>query len=952
MSESEKAYKQTLNLPETSFPMKAGLTNLEPKIISYWQGIYPKIRNKFKGKPKFVLHDGPPYANGPIHMGHALNKVLKDFIVKSRTLQGYDSPYVPGWDCHGLPIEAKVEKEMGQSGVRVDPKKFRKACREYAESQIELQKKEFIRLGVIGDWDNHYETKDFKVEAGIMRYIARLVQNGNIFKAEKSLHWCFSCQCALAEAEVEYNENHKSMAIDVAFLAEKTAEIAKIFKVSEIVPSSAKIGAIIWTTTPWTIPANQAVALNPEFEYALIRLDAEFKKEKNLGFDYFIVAKELANQCHLRFFGADLDEKNIISICKGKNLELQNFKHPFYDRFSPIWLADYVSLDAGTGCVHTAPTHGSDDYYLGVKYGAKLFKCVEADGTYNQKAEGFEGVHVLKSDVLVLERLMQQGLLAHQYKLTHSYPFCWRHKTPLIFLATPQWFISMDKNELRDNTLEAIKNVRWIPNWGQERISNMIAKRPDWCISRQRSWGSPLGLVYHKKTGEIHPKMPEILEKIAQEVEKKGIDAWFDFDLKQIIDDSDDYIKSNDVLDVWLDSGTTHETVLKQSKDLTFPADLYLEGSDQHRGWFHSSLLTSVALNNTAPYKQVLTHGFVVDEKGRKMSKSLGNVIEPQKIVSTWGADILRLWVAGADYSAELSLSNSVIQSTTDTYRRIRNTLRFLLANLADFDENQDLMKFDDLLLLDQFALNRLANLQTSLLNESNGYYTNYQFHNALRKLSLFCTEDMGGFYLDVIKDRLYTCQKKSKARLSCQTAMHYILNEFVLLLAPIISFTAEEVWQTMGKKDSILMHSSTLIKAELEVDKKDLIHLVQKIKHELSKHMEQMRNDKKIGASLEAEVVVFADEKTLNQLIQVQSELHFLWITSKVELRKIEDAPKDALDTEIKNLKFMLNKSNNKKCSRCWHHNQSVGKNSNHPDICGRCVSNIEGDGENRKFA
>ncbi|MCA4078598.1 isoleucine--tRNA ligase, partial [Pseudomonas kurunegalensis] len=774
-------YKATLNLPDTAFPMKAGLPQREPQILQRWDsiGLYQKLREIGKDRPKFVLHDGPPYANGKIHIGHALNKILKDMIVRSKTLAGFDAPYVPGWDCHGLPIEHKVEVTHGK---HLSADRTRELCREYAAEQIEGQKTEFIRLGVLGDWDNPYKTMNFANEAGEIRALAEMVKQGFVFKGLKPVNWCFDCGSALAEAEVEYADK-KSQTIDVAFPVADEAKLAAAFGLDALAKPAA---IVIWTTTPWTIPANQALNIHPEFKYALV----------DTGERLLVLAEELVESCLKRY---NL-EGSVIATAQGSALELINFRHPFYDRLSPIYLADYVELGAGTGVVHSSPAYGEDDFVTCKRYGMvndDILTPVQSNGVYVESLEFFGGQFIWKANPAIVEKLSEVGALMHTETISHSYMHCWRHKTPLIYRATAQWFVGMDKQPstgepLRERALKAIEETKFVPAWGQARLHSMIANRPDWCISRQRNWGVPIPFFLHKQTGELHPRTVELMEAVAKRVELEGIEAWFKLDAAELLGaEADQYDKIADTLDVWFDSGTTHWHVLRGSHDIghaTGPrADLYLEGSDQHRGWFHSSLLTGCAIDNHAPYRELLTHGFTVDENGRKMSKSLGNTIEPEKVNNTLGADILRLWVSATDYSGEMAVSEQILQRSADAYRRIRNTARFLLSNLSGFDPARDLLAPEDMLALDRWAVDRTLLLQRELEE----HYSEYRFWNVYSKVHNFCVQELGGFYLDIIKDRQYTTGANSVARRSCQTALYHISEALVRWIAPILAFTA-----------------------------------------------------------------------------------------------------------------------------------------------------------------
>lgn len=782
-------YKNTLNLSDTPFPMRGDMAKREPQMVALWQEQkrYQKIRAAAKGRPKFILHDGPPYANGDIHIGHAVNKVLKDMIVKSKTLAGFDAPYVPGWDCHGLPIELQVEKKHGKN---IPAAQFRELCRAYAAEQIERQKKDFIRLGVLGDWDHPYLTMDFKTEAEIIRTLGKINDNGYLYQGKKPVNWCLDCQSALAEAEVEY-EDKVSPAIDVGFEVNDNAALAKAFGVK--LPSDAKVYAVIWTTTPWTLPANQAVCVHPELEYNLVKTDK----------GYLILAAELAEKCLSRYQLAGSNDRGDgnAANCYGKALENLTLLHPFQDRVVPVICGEHVTLEAGTGLVHTAPAHGLDDYFVGQKYHLPTENPVGDDGKFisSTPAVGetpLAGVFVLKANDIVLNGLQESGHLLHQEKMKHSYPHCWRHKTPIIFRSTPQWFIGMEQNSkgkkpLREAANKAVDATEFFPSWGRARLEAMIRNRPDWCVSRQRNWGVPMPFFVHKETMQLHPRTAELLEQVAKRVEQQGIEAWFSLEAEELLGkDAAQYRKLTDTLDVWFDSGTTHASVLRQRDELKFPADLYLEGSDQHRGWFQSSLLTACAIDGRAPYDALLTHGFVVDGHGHKMSKSKGNVIAPQKIFDTLGADILRLWTASTDYSGEMTISDEILKRVVESYRRIRNTLRFLLANIADFDVTQQSLPVDQWLEIDRYALSLVTSLQTSVQQD----YSRYEFHAVVQKLQAFCSEDLGGFYLDILKDRLYTTAPNSNGRRSAQNALYHITQSLTRLMAPILSFTAEEI--------------------------------------------------------------------------------------------------------------------------------------------------------------
>ncbi len=940
-------YKATLNLPDTAFPMKAGLPQREPQILQRWDsiGLYQKLREIGKDRPKFVLHDGPPYANGKIHIGHALNKILKDMIVRSKTLAGFDAPYVPGWDCHGLPIEHKVEVTHGK---HLSADRTRELCREYAAEQIEGQKTEFIRLGVLGDWDNPYKTMNFANEAGEIRALAEMVKQGFVFKGLKPVNWCFDCGSALAEAEVEYADK-KSQTIDVAFPVADETKLAAAFGLASLAKPAA---IVIWTTTPWTIPANQALNIHPEFKYALV----------DTGERLLVLAEELVESCLKRY---NL-EGSIIATAQGSALELINFRHPFYDRLSPIYLADYVELGAGTGVVHSAPAYGEDDFVTCKRYGMvndDILTPVQSNGVYVESLPFFGGQFIWKANPAIVEKLSEVGALMHTETISHSYMHCWRHKTPLIYRATAQWFVGMDKQPttgepLRERALKAIEDTKFVPAWGQARLHSMIANRPDWCISRQRNWGVPIPFFLHKQTGELHPRTVELMEQVAKRVEQEGIEAWFKLDAAELLGvEADQYDKITDPLDVWFDSGTTHWHVLRGSHDIghtTGPvADLYLEGSDQHRGWFHSSLLTGCAIDNHAPYRELLTHGFTVDENGRKMSKSLGNTIEPEKVNNTLGADILRLWVSATDYSGEMAVSEQILQRSADAYRRIRNTARFLLSNLSGFDPARDLLAPEDMLALDRWAVDRTLLLQRELEE----HYSEYRFWNVYSKVHNFCVQELGGFYLDIIKDRQYTTGANSVARRSCQTALYHISEALVRWIAPILAFTADEIWQYLPgeRNESVMLNGWYQGLSELpegtELDRA-YWDRVMAVKASVNKELENQRTAKVIGGNLQAEVTLYADEGLSADLGKLGDELRFVLITSAASVVPFAQAPAEAVATEVEGLKLKVVKSGHAKCGRCWHFRADVGSHPEHPEICSRCVDNLSGSGEVRHYA
>jgi isoleucyl-tRNA synthetase len=941
-------YKLTLNLPDTEFPMRGNLANREPERLQKWsdQNLYEKIRVARDGQKRYVLHDGPPYANGDIHIGHAVNKILKDMIVKSRTLNGEDAPYVPGWDCHGLPIEHQVEKKIGKAGVKVGADEFRQACRDYAHRQIESQKADFIRLGVLGDWDDPYLTMKYDTEANIVRSLGKIIANGHLQRGDKPVHWCTDCGSALAEAEVDYKDKN-SPAIDVKFPVVNEEAFIGALHAAPGHPGEGPLSVLIWTTTPWTLPANLAVALNPNFEYVVVQVDGVNGKQR------LFLAEDLMKDTMARYA---IDDYHVIAYGKGELLEKHQLRHPFYDRESLLVLGDHVTLEAGTGAVHTAPGHGQDDFVLGKKYGLDIYNPVGDNGCFLESTELFAGEHVFNANDHVIDVLKHSGNLQHEEKFLHSYPHCWRHKTPIIFRATPQWFISMDRAGLRKLAMEEIKKVQWVPSWGQARIESMIENRPDWCISRQRFWGVPITIFVNRESQELHPDTADLIEQVARRIEAEGIQAWFSMTAEDLLGkDAEQYFKVTDTLDVWFDSGTTHFSVLQQDKRLNFPADMYLEGSDQHRGWFQSSLLSSCAMHGRAPYRQVLTHGFTVDAKGMKMSKSVGNVIAPIKITNTLGADILRLWVAATDYSGEMSISDEILKRTSDSYRRIRNTLRFLLANINGFDPANDMLGSNDLLALDRWIVAETLDLQTELQH----LYDSYQFHVAVQKIHNFCSETLGGFYLDIIKDRQYTTQSNSLARRSCQTAMFHVTEAMTRWIAPILSFTADEVWENMpGDREDLGVFIAEwydgLYTYENEQIKPEVWDLLEQVRVEVSKSLEVLRQDRKIGSGLDAEVTIYADQALIDQLQVISGELRFVLITSEASLAQLTDsAETGAVQLEAGHkIVVEARASEHPKCVRCWHHREEVGSNATHPELCGRCIDNIDGEGELRLYA
>ena len=940
-------YKNTLNLPNTGFPMKANLAQREPEMLRRWteMDLYGRIRAAMAGRRKFILHDGPPYANGEIHIGHAVNKVLKDIIVKSRTLDGFDAPYVPGWDCHGLPIELQVEKKVGKPGAKVTAAQFRKACREFAAKQVDGQRADFQRLGVIGDWANPYLTMDFRFEADIIRALGRIIANGHVQQGSKPVHWCIDCGSALAEAEVEYADK-QSIAIDVRFevLDPEALEVRCHSSPNGCGEGPAYVA--IWTTTPWTLPANQAVALNPELEYVIVQVESGSHKER------LIVAEGLLKDTMDRW---GFEHHRVMGYGRGVDFEGLKLRHPFYDREVPVILGEHVTLEAGTGAVHTAPGHGLDDYIVGQRYHLPVDNPVGGDGRFLPGTPLFAGENVFKANETVVETLKAHGSLLLEQRFTHSYPHCWRHKTPIIFRATPQWFISMERRGLREAALREIRQVAWTPEWGRSRIEGMVQGRPDWCISRQRTWGVPIPLLVHKQTGELHPRTAELIESVAQRVAQKGIEAWFELHPADLLGEAEAaaYDKVQDTLDVWFDSGVTHACVLEHREGLRSPADLYLEGSDQHRGWFQSSLMTCVAMHDRAPYKAVLTHGFTVDAKGEKMSKSKGNVVRPQDVMKSLGADIIRLWVAATDYRGEMSVSDEILKRTADAYRRIRNTARFLLANLNGFDPAENAVAPAAMIELDRWVVDRALRLQEEIIEA----YRGYQFHLIYQKIHNFCVVDLGGFYLDVIKDRQYTTQADGLPRRSCQTALYYVAEAMVRWLAPILSFTADEIWGHLPGHRGQTVFAETwyqglfALPADDAFDR-DFWDRVLAARVAMGPALEGARKAGLIGSGLDAELDLYCDDDLYRTLTRLGEELRFVTITSEVRLHALAERPDTAVDTELPGLAVRVNPSRHPKCARCWHHRPDVGTHTDHPELCGRCVENVAGPGEVRRFA
>jgi isoleucyl-tRNA synthetase len=931
-NEAKSDYKQTLNLPDTPFPMRGDLARREPGWVKAWQekGLYRRIREACKGRPLFVLHDGPPYANGDIHIGHAVNKILKDVIVKSKTMAGFDAPYTPGWDCHGLPIEHQIEKKHGR---HLDGNKARALCRAYAAEQIERQMADFRRLGVLGDWEHPYKTMDFATEADEIRALGRIWQKGLLYRGLKPVNWCIECGSALAEAEVEY-EDKTSAAIDVAFAAADPAAVARAFGLAK---APEKAFAVIWTTTPWTLPGNQAIAAHPGHGYELVATAR----------GALILAAEL-REASLGRFG--LAAEAVLGRVAGDKLAGLAFRHPLEPRQVPMILGEHVTLEAGTGLVHTAPAHGAEDFDAGVKFGLPLDQPVDDRGHFKATVAHFAGLGVREAEKPILEKLAADGALLRNEPFRHSYPHCWRHKTPIIFRATTQWFIGMDRpaaagmdgngRTLRETAQKAIADTTFYPSWGRSRIEAMIANRPDWTLSRQRNWGVPLPFFLDRETEELHPDTGRLLEEAAARVAMGGIEAWFGATCEDFGVDPAKYRKLTDTVDVWFDSGTTHFSVLRGLAGQKWPADLYLEGSDQHRGWFQSSLLTSCAMDGRAPYDALLTHGFVVDGQGRKMSKSLGNVIAPQKVSDTLGAEIIRLWVASADYSGELYISDEILKRVVESYRRIRNTLRFLLSNTADFDPARDLLPPERWLEIDRYALAMTRSMAEAAIAD----YSRFEFHLVAQRIQTFCSEDLGGFYLDVLKDRLYTCGRDSAARRSAQSALHHVTQILLRLMAPILSFTAEEAWEVLnpGREESVFFHTwdGVLPAQPGEEPLRVKWSRLREIRALVQKSLEELRQAGGIGSSLQAEVAIAAPEGDRALLESLGGDLRFALITSTAAVE-----PGEALAVRV-------TPSPHAKCERCWHYREDTGADPRHPALCGRCVANIEGPGEERRHA
>ena len=913
-------YKNTLNLPSSKFPMKANLPQREPGVLKFWEQInlYKKIREKSEKSNKYILHDGPPYANGDIHIGHAVNKILKDIVVKSKTISGYNAPFIPGWDCHGLPIELMVEKKYGKSKFEDNKNAFRKACREYATKQIQKQKTDFIRLGVTADWDNPYSSMDKDFEASVIKSLSAMIENNHIYYGSKPVHWCIESESALAEAEVEYQD----VTSDAVYVLFKLYDSSLKDRLKDYNKDELDLFVAIWTTTPWTLPANQAIAVGSEIDYALAEHDNKI----------FIIAKDLINDIQKK-----LKKKfKIILTVTGCELLDVKAEHPFYGKTIPIIKAEHVTTENGTGLVHIAPGHGQDDYIAGLENNLEIFNPVDDKGVFKKSLELFGGIHVRKANEPIIKTLLNNDRLLYQEKYTHSYPHCWRFKTPLIFRATPQWFVSMDQSNLRKSIEKNLDSVDWMPKWGYERIKNMIKNRPDWCISRQRFWGVPIPLFIHKETNQLHKDTSKILDNAAKIISEKNIEGWFDFDKSKLINNSDEYYLITDTLDVWFDSGVSHISVMQQ-RGLGDTADLYLEGSDQHRGWFQSSLITALAIMNKPPYKKVLTHGFVVDAEGQKMSKSQGNVIAPQSIIKSKGADILRLWVATTDYTKEMHISEEILKRASEGYRRIRNTIKFLLSNTSDYSQ-RDSKDINNLTIVDKWILNQASDLQ-HLIQKN---YEDFKFHQIIQDIQNFCSVQLGGYYLDIIKDRLYTSKTDGDPRRASQYVCNNILKMINIWIAPILPFTAEEVYQSMYDKkfESIFLEEWSTDKFMITDDEKVIGDMLFSLKHLVSKELDEARNKELIGSSLDATLELNVDKETYNTLLKYEDELKFIFITSECKLRANET--KDQIN-------IIVEKNNNQKCDRCWHKHESVGKIKEHETICSRCHSNVFEDGEKR---
>jgi isoleucyl-tRNA synthetase len=930
--------KYPLNLPETPFPMRGDLARREPQWIAEWdeQGIYRQIRAASVGRRKWILHDGPPYANNDIHIGHAVNKILKDVVVKSRQMGGFDAQYVPGWDCHGMPIEIQIEKKHGK---HLPARDVIAKSRAWATEQIERQRKDFKRLGVLGEWDRPYTTMNFRNEADEIRALAKIIAKGFVFRGLKPVNWCFDCGSALAEAEVEYQDK-VDLAIDVAFPLrdDERPKLAEAFGLAALPPKP--VAAVIWTTTPWTIPANQALNMHPEFSYDLV------DTERGL----LVLATERRDACLAVYKLAG----TTLAQARGEKLSLIRFRHPFYDRDAPVYLGEYVTLDTGTGIVHSSPAYGIEDFISCKAHGMtddQILNPVQGDGVYAESLPLFGGMKIWDANAKIVDVIREHAALLHVEKFPHSYMHCWRHRTPIIYRATSQWFAGMDirpadgGRTLRELALAGIEATDFYPSWGKARLQGMIANRPDWTLSRQRQWGTPMAFFVHRETGDLHPRTLELLEEVARRVERGGIEAWQDLDPRELLGaEAEHYVKNKDTIDVWFDSGTTHETVLRGSHaaESHFPAEMYLEGSDQHRGWFHSSLLTSCMMNGVPPYRSLLTHGFVVDGQGRKMSKSLGNVIAPQKVADTLGAEIIRLWVTSTDYSGELSLSDEILKRVVEGYRRLRNTLRFLLANVSDFAPQRDMLPVEEWMEIDRYALAMMRQVSAKSLAD----YDRYEYHPIVARLQTFASEDLGAFWLDILKDRLYTTQPHSKARRSAQSALYLVTDALLKLMAPLLSFTAEEAWKVLKARSGGTIFTETYAALPEVPDEAALVErwtALRGIRAEVQKRLEELREKGAIGSSLQAEVELRAAGAKAALLQSLGNDLRFVLITSQARVTVVAAEAEEAI---------VVTPSGAAKCERCWHWRDDVGADQAHPTLCGRCVSNLFGAGEPRTAA
>ena len=923
-------YKETLNLPKTDFPMKGNLPHREPEILKKWdeKSVYHRNLEQSENKKQYILHDGPPYANGDIHIGHAVNKILKDFIIKSKIMSGYHVPFIPGWDCHGLPIELQVEKKYGKAKFRDNPKGFILACREFAEKQIKKQKEDFIRLGIFGTWDKPYTSMDKEIESEIVNSLSKMIKNGHIYYGSKPVHWCIESSSALAEAEVEYKDI-TSHAVCVNFKVLNKKDIS----LHEKLDKDFDVYIPIWTTTPWTLPANRAVALSSSIDYSFVKI-----KDR-----YLILAKNLIASVMDK---SNISNYEILFSIDNEDFSKLELQHPFYDFKVPAIIADHVTDENGTGAVHIAPGHGTDDYLAGKKYNLEIYNPVDDYGRFYESLPIFGGKKIRECNDEIIELLKENKSLLFSENYEHSYPHCWRYKTPLIFRATPQWFMSMDNSGLRKSIQKEIPIINWLPSWGQDRIFNMIEGRPDWCLSRQRNWGVPLPLFLHKESNELHPDTQTILNKASEIIKDGNIEAWIDYDKKLLVKDIESYTEVKDTLDVWFDSGVTHQSVLK-NRGIEETADLYLEGSDQHRGWFQSSLITSHAMFGKSPYKNVLTHGFVVDKDGQKMSKSIGNIISPQKIIKDKGADILRLWVAMTDYSKEMTISDEIIKRVSESYRRIRNTSKFLLSNISDYDGTE--IDLDNMVQIDKWIIHKAKKLNIQIQKD----YSEFKFHKLIQDIINFCTLELGGYYLDIIKDRLYTSKSDGLSRRSAQKTCHILISYLNSWIAPILTFTAEEIYSKMpNAKDSIYLTEWFDIDFSMDDHEIDIYDSLYSIKPFVSRMIEEARNDNKVGSSLECKLDLICNDKLYQNINNISDELKFVFIVSECTLRLGNENDSYSIDKNPYKLSISISKSQNNKCERCWHLNETVGTIEDHPTICRRCFDNVYGDGECRKFA